>query len=228
MRLDGGGVVLRAVEPADAELLHTWENDLDLWAVSGTVEPFSREQIEQFIARQLAGYDLLHSGQLRLMIETSGAADKAGAVGTPEEVGTPEKAGKTGKIGNVGTSRMVGMPETVGTSQTAGMPGGVETVGAVDLFDYDPIHRRAGVGILIYGAGHRRRGYARGAIDILCRYARERLNLHQLWCTVGADNRASRELFRQAGFVESGTRRDWRWTPAGFEDEIFLQKILEA
>lgn len=222
MRLDGGGVTLRAVEPADAELLHTWENDLDLWAVSGTVEPFSREQIEQFVARQLAGYDLLHSGQLRLMIETTGPADKVGAPGT---VGTSEEAGK---VGNAGTLRTAGMSEAVETSQTAGMPGGVETVGAVDLFDYDPIHRRAGVGILIYGAGHRRRGYARGAIDILCRYARERLNLHQLWCTVGADNRASRELFRQAGFVESGTRRDWRWTPAGFEDEIFLQKILEA
>ena len=40
-------------------------------------------------------------------------------------------------------------------------------------------------------------------------YARERLRLHQLWCSVTANNMASLELFRKAGFIESGTKRDW-------------------
>lgn len=176
MRLAGGRVALRAVEPRDVELLYAWENDLDLWAVSGTTEPFSREQMARFVERQLEGADLLRTGQLRLMIEETES---------------------------------------------------LRTIGAVDLFEYDPIHRRAGVGIVIYGEENRRKGYARETIGILDRYAREQLYLHQLWCTVGSDNPASLALFRQAGFVETGLRCDWWWTPEGYCDEVMLQKVLE-
>lgn len=184
MRLEGRCVSLRAVEPCDVDLMYRWENDTDLWAVSGTTEPFSREQMARFVERQLEGADLLRTGQLRMIVE----------VCRPEETVAPASA---------------------------------EAVGAVDLFEYDPIHRRAGVGILIYGVEHRRKGYAREALEILCRYAREQLYLHQLWCTVGADNTPSRELFRWAGFVETGVKRDWLRTPEGFCDEILMQKILE-
>lgn len=200
MRLRGGSVALRAVEPRDIELLYGWENDVSLWAVSGTTEPFSREQMARFVERQLEGADLLRTGQLRLMVEVQ------------------ETSSADGTSGACGTSGTSGITELAGT---------VKTVGAVDLFEYDPIHRRAGVGIVIYGAENRRRGYAREALEILTRYGREQLHLHQLWCTVGAGNRASRELFRQAGFVETGTKRDWLWTPEGFQDELLFQKILE-
>ena len=45
-------------------------------------------------------------------------------------------------------------------------------VGALDLFGYDPLHARAGIGILIADEEDRRRGYAREAIEALCRYGR--------------------------------------------------------
>ena len=64
-------------------------------------------------------------------------------------------------------------------------------VGAIDLFEYDPIHRRAGVGILIYERSDRGRGYASDALEALCRYAHDTLRAHQPWCDVGADNEAS-------------------------------------
>ena len=107
------------------------------------------------------------------------------------------------------------------------MPHSAGTVGTVDLFEYDPLHSRAGLGILIYGSENLRRGYARDAVETLCRYARERLRLHQLWCSVTANNTASLELFRKAGFIESGTKRDWLWSPEGYLDEILFQKILD-
>ncbi len=59
------------------------------------------------------------------------------------------------------------------------------------------------------------------------RYARRTLGLHQLWCGVGATNRASLALFRNAGFTQSGIRRDWLATPDGYEDEVLFQKILD-
>ena len=100
-------------------------------------------------------------------------------------------------------------------------------VGALDFFELDPINRRAGIGILIHDDALRGKGYASDAVETACRYAREVLNLHQLWCNVGADNEASLRLFRSAGFAEVGVKRDWLWRPDGYGDEILLQKILE-
>lgn len=175
MNLEGRTVRLRAVEPADAEILYAWENDTSIWSVSGTTEPFSRAQMEAFIAAQQQG-DLFRTGQLRLMIETH--------------------------------------PE-------------VRIVGIVDLFEFDPINLRAGIGILIYHKDDRGQGYATDALEVLCRYAREQLQLHQLWCDVGADNEASLRLFRKAGFREVGVKRQWQRTPTGYRDEILLQRLLE-
>lgn len=206
MRLQGRIVALRAVEPRDVDLLYGWENDVRLWAVSGTTEPFSRAQIEQFVERQLAGADLLRTGQLRLMIDVRQADGLSRADGAAEN----ENGSMSGNV-----------------SGGVSGGGGFRTVGAVDLFEYDPLNGRAGLGILIYGEENRRRGYASDTLEILCRYAREQLRLHQLWCTVGAGNAASLALFRQAGFVETGVRRDWLWSPEGFLDELLFQKILD-
>ena len=99
-------------------------------------------------------------------------------------------------------------------------------VGQVDLFEFEPVDLRAGVGILIHGAGDLGRGFASDALDVLCRYARQVRGLHQLWCSVAPDNAASLALFRRAGFVECGRRRQWRRTPDGWADELLLQKIF--
>ena len=99
-------------------------------------------------------------------------------------------------------------------------------VGLVDLFEFEPVDLRAGIGILIHGAGDRGRGFASDALDVLCRYARQVLGLHQLWCSVAPDNAASLTLFRRAGFVECGRKREWRRTPDGWADELLLQKIF--
>lgn len=61
---------LRGVEARDVGVLLGWENDPAVWEVSGTVRPYTREEIEAFIARQQAGFFVC--GQLRLMIEVDG------------------------------------------------------------------------------------------------------------------------------------------------------------
>lgn len=105
-------------------------------------------------------------------------------------------------------------------------PGG-PAVGVVDLFDYDPLHQRAGIGITIV-AGQRRRGYARQALELMQAHAGQVLRLHQLYATVGADNRASMKLFKAAGFRRVGTRREWLRTATGWVDAVEWQCLLET
>ena len=63
-------VIIRAVEPSDAELLLFWENDIENWQVSGTQIPYSLESIKQFIDGQQS--DIYISRQVRFMIEFEG------------------------------------------------------------------------------------------------------------------------------------------------------------
>lgn len=98
-------------------------------------------------------------------------------------------------------------------------------VGAVDMFEFDPQNLRAGVGIIV-APPYRKQGYAQDALQMLERYVRDVLRMHQLWCSVGADNEASLTLFKKAGYAECGRRKEWILTPNGAIDEVLMQKIL--
>ncbi len=100
-----------------------------------------------------------------------------------------------------------------------------ETIGAVDLFDFDPQHRRAGVGILIARKEDRMQGMASEALSILISYAFERLNLHQLYCNVSENNQASMGLFKKLGFREAGMKKDWIRDKRGWMNVCLLQLI---
>ena len=100
-----------------------------------------------------------------------------------------------------------------------------EAVGAVDLFEFDPLNRRAGVGIIVTPP-YRKQGYALDALQTLARYVREVLHMHQLWCSIGADNEASLALFKKAEYTECGRRKEWLLTQTGAIDEVLMQKIL--
>ena len=104
---------------------------------------------------------------------------------------------------------------------------GSPAVGVVDLFDYDPLHQRAGVGITVL-ARERRHGYARQALELLKTHARQVLRLHQIYATVAADNPSSLKLFRAAGFRRVGTRHGWLRTAQGWADAVEWQCLLHT
>jgi diamine N-acetyltransferase len=100
------------------------------------------------------------------------------------------------------------------------------TVGSIDLFDFDPIHQRAGLGILIASADNRRQGYALEAITQMIDYSRKVLFLHQIYCNIAASNVASIQLFGKVGFEITGTKKEWLRVENGWEDELLLQLRL--
>lgn len=98
-------------------------------------------------------------------------------------------------------------------------------LGCVDLFDFDPMNKRAGVGVLIAEVENRNKGFASDALDIVIEYAFFHLNLHQLYCTIQTSNKNSIKLFTKKGFKQVGTFSDWMNTKDGYEDAIFMQLI---
>ena len=170
--LENKTISLRAPEPEDLDLLYIWENESSIWQVSGTITPFSKYVLRQYLEK--AGDDIFQAKQLRLIIQ---------------------------------------------------LKKNHRPVGAIDLFDFDALHRRAGIGILIADPSDRRHGYAREALETLTAYCFSVLNLHQLYCNIAAGNKASIKLFAEAGFTESGRKKEWLYDGRRFEDELLFQKL---
>jgi diamine N-acetyltransferase len=101
----------------------------------------------------------------------------------------------------------------------------MRTIGTIDLFDFDSYHRRAGVGILIAEKTDHGKGYATEALQILIIYCFELLGVHQLYCNIGADNKASLNLFKNQGFEIVGLKKEWMLRGKKFTDEYLLQLI---
>lgn len=98
------------------------------------------------------------------------------------------------------------------------------TVGTIDLFDFDPHNKRAGVGILI-DESSRRQGFAFEAINLLIEYCFKTLNLHQLYCNIEQSNIESISLFEKAGFTSCGVKREWLLREGKWTDELMFQLI---
>lgn len=97
-------------------------------------------------------------------------------------------------------------------------------IGLIDLFDFDPQHKRVGMGIVIT-AENQGQGFAKESIELLVNYCFNLLQMHQIYCNILEDNTKSRTLFKQLGFVEIGLKKDWNFYKNNFKNEILLQRI---
>jgi len=87
-----------------------------------------------------------------------------------------------------------------------------KAVGAVDLFDFDPNNRRAGIGILI-DSKYRRLHYGNDALERIIEYSGNVLNVHQLYANILSENKESLALFQQQGFKMIGVKKQWIRSP---------------
>ena len=163
-------ITLRCAEPEDAEQIYRWENERDVWRVSGTHTPYSHFQIEQFL---LADNDIAAQKQLRLMIDLTDNST---------------------------------------------------TIGCIDIYDYDAVNSRAGIGILI-DKNYRQQGYAKAALALCVGYLFHDLLLHQVYCSIDESNKESQQLFVGLGFELIGRRKDWMKTAEGWLDVLEYQRM---
>jgi diamine N-acetyltransferase len=93
-------------------------------------------------------------------------------------------------------------------------------LGLIDLFDFDPQNRRAGIGIVIQAIEKRKQ-----ALELLIKYAFYNLNLHQLYANIATENTASIALFTKFGFEKIGVKKEWTIVNGHFKDEAVFQLI---
>lgn len=100
----------------------------------------------------------------------------------------------------------------------------ISPIGMIDIFDFNPRHKRAGIGILIH-PDYQNNGYASEALSLLIKYSFTYLQLHQLYANITEDNFYSIQLFKKLNFEQVGIKKDWNSTINGFKNEILFQLI---
>lgn len=97
-------------------------------------------------------------------------------------------------------------------------------IGLIDLFDFEPQHNRAGIGVLI-NSKFQQKGFASIALELLLEYSFKILQLHQVYANIETTNTASVKLFTKLGFGLVGIKKQWNKTPKGYQDEALYQLI---
>lgn len=101
-----------------------------------------------------------------------------------------------------------------------------ETVGTVDLFDFDIHHSRIALGLFVDTA-FQGKGYARESLHLAEEYVFGYLKINQLYCHISENNVASIRMFEQEQYEKSGLLKDWIKTSAGFENIVLFQQFRE-
>ncbi len=100
-----------------------------------------------------------------------------------------------------------------------------QTIGLIDLFDFDPKNERAGIGIVINAPENRCKGLGSEALELLINYAFYHLNLHQLYANISTDNLSSVQLFTKFGFECVGVKKQWNRVGNVRKDEALYQLL---
>ena len=103
-----------------------------------------------------------------------------------------------------------------------------QAIGLIDLFDFDPKNKRAGIGILIQNEENRLKGFGRQALELLIHFAFERLEVHQLYANIATTNEASIALFTTFGFECVGIKKEWNFQNGNYSDEALYQLIRKS
>jgi len=101
-----------------------------------------------------------------------------------------------------------------------------ETIGNIDLFDFEPEHRRVGVGILI-DEKYRNKGLANQSIQLVEEYCKEILGVKNIFCNILTDNVKSIKLFEKNKFTRLCMKPKWHQYNGEWFDEYLYLKMLD-
>ena len=101
----------------------------------------------------------------------------------------------------------------------------IDILGFIDIFDFEPIHRRAGIGIFILEK-YRGIGIGKKSVTLIGEYAKKNLNLNCIYANIAKENISSINLFESCGFIKIGLKREWNFYENSFHGEYLYQRII--
>lgn len=98
-------------------------------------------------------------------------------------------------------------------------------VGVIDLVNYNPRHARAELGIVIKKE-YRQQGFASAALRKIIAYAKNVVNLHQIYAIVKTNNESCVRLLQNFGFQGNMVLKEWLGGGDGYENALLFQYFL--
>jgi diamine N-acetyltransferase len=101
-----------------------------------------------------------------------------------------------------------------------------ETVGTVDLFDFDIYNSRIALGLFV-DTDQQGKGFAKATLRLVEEYVFSFLQINQLYCHIAETNTASRHMFEKEGYEINGILKNWVKTPNGYDNIIVFQRFKQ-
>lgn len=99
-----------------------------------------------------------------------------------------------------------------------------ETVGTVDLFDFDIHHSRIALGLFVDKA-FQGQGFAKSSLRLVEEYVFGFLKINQLYCHIAESNTTSRIMFEKEKYQSTAILKEWIKSADGFENIIVFQQF---
>jgi len=101
------------------------------------------------------------------------------------------------------------------------------TIGTIDLYDFDFHSKKSGIGILI-DESYRGKDYAVHGLELIKEYAFSFLQIEQLYAYIAVDNVYSIRLFEKNGYMKSGELINWICCNSVYKNVFVYQLIKES
>lgn len=90
-------------------------------------------------------------------------------------------------------------------------------IGNLSLFDVNYVNRNAGLTIFIADEENRGDGIGKEAVQLICEYAFNYLNMHRVYCKT--NNPIAGKMYEQLGFQHEGVRREQNFQRGKYVDK---------
>jgi diamine N-acetyltransferase len=99
-----------------------------------------------------------------------------------------------------------------------------EPIGTVDVFEFDPIHKHAGIGIMLLKE-YQAQGIGKMVLDQLLTYLFTKIQVHSVFANVSETNVNSIKFFESYGFTKVAEYKEFLWENDRFVSQLTYQYI---
>ena len=99
-----------------------------------------------------------------------------------------------------------------------------EPIGTIELFDFDPINKHAGIGIMLQ-KNQQGQGFGTIALDQFLTYCFENLQLHSVYANISETNIHSIKFFENYGFTKVAEYKEFLFENNRFVSQLTYQYI---